>query len=282
MYYCLLSQFLIPHKNYLFYLFFRCICQRGFKGKDCIELEFCELERCPTGSECKNLEDGYECVSTITFDGNNNPPLLYNFNVTASKRKLILIDSFEITYRTRSWGTAFYATYLTNYFVVFIMNNHVVVEWNIYGNVESNKFKKENFRGQWLTIYLKIRDNELKGGFKELVNDDTPNFIINNLDAYNLTEIFTKGTIFVGGSGNDTSIFDYRQLRDEFNISHYVLRNVTLDLANSKNYYDTAETNLDTPLPMLTTDVSKSDDVFKVYIRSIQSIFLAHQYWLDF
>lgn len=242
------------------------MCQRGFKGKDCTELEFCELERhCPDGSECKNLEDGYECVSTITFDG-DNIPLAYNFNVTTTEQKLILLDQFELTYRSRSWGTAFYASYSTNYFVVFIMNNHVIVEWNIFGNLETNKFKKENFRGQWLTIYLKIKDNELKGGFKELVNDDTPNFIISDFDTYNFTEIFTKGNIYVGGS--NPSVFDYQHIlaNAEFNFTNYVLRNVSLELVHNKNYFDMFETHLETPFPMLTVDLTKTNDRFKASI----------------
>lgn len=229
-----------------------------------MELEFCELERhCPSGSECKNLENGYECVSTVTVDGDNDP-LIYTFNATSSERRSMTIDSIELTYRTRSWGTLFYSSYGDNYFIVFIMNNYVVIEWSIYGNLEINKFRKENFSGQWVTIYLKIKENELKGGFIELVNDDTPNFIINNLDVYNFTEIFTKGTIFVGGSNPTT--FDYQRIinEGEFNLTHYVLRNISLDLANTKNYYDTSETNLDTPFPMLTNDLNKTNDRFKV------------------
>lgn len=229
-----------------------------------MELEFCELEpHCPSGSECKNLENGYECVSTITVDVDNEA-LMYIFNATSSERKSISIDSIELTYRTRSWGTLFYSSYKENYFVIFIMNNYVVIEWSIYGNVETNKFRKENFSGQWLTIYLKIKENELKGGFKELVNDDTPNFIINNIDTYNFTEIFTKGKIYVGGS--NPSKFDYHRIIIEngFNFTHYVLRNISLDLANNKNYYDTSETHLDTPFPMLTTDLTKNNDKFKV------------------
>ena len=39
----------------------------GYKGKECQEMEFCQLQDCPAGSECRNLNHGYECVSNITI-----------------------------------------------------------------------------------------------------------------------------------------------------------------------------------------------------------------------
>lgn len=44
-----------------------CICSVGYKGKKCQEMEFCQVQDCPTGSECRNLNHGYECVANITL-----------------------------------------------------------------------------------------------------------------------------------------------------------------------------------------------------------------------
>lgn len=32
-------------------------------------MEFCQLQDCPSGSECRNLEDGYECLTNVTLRG---------------------------------------------------------------------------------------------------------------------------------------------------------------------------------------------------------------------
>ncbi|XP_026473661.1 protein crumbs-like [Ctenocephalides felis] len=52
---------------------FQCECTRGYKGKRCEDIEFCQLQDCPTGSRCRNLEDGYECLSNATFSGLDAP-----------------------------------------------------------------------------------------------------------------------------------------------------------------------------------------------------------------
>lgn len=53
-------------KKQLFF-FFSCACTVGYKGKQCQEMEFCQVQDCPTGSECRNLNYGYECVANITL-----------------------------------------------------------------------------------------------------------------------------------------------------------------------------------------------------------------------
>lgn len=48
---------------------YTCACPRGYKGKQCSDVEFCQLQDCPLGSHCRNLDRGYECVANATFDG---------------------------------------------------------------------------------------------------------------------------------------------------------------------------------------------------------------------
>lgn len=36
----------------------RCQCPRGYKGKQCSEVEFCQLQGCPLNSHCRNLDVG--------------------------------------------------------------------------------------------------------------------------------------------------------------------------------------------------------------------------------
>ncbi|CAB3373706.1 Hypothetical predicted protein [Cloeon dipterum] len=55
---------------------FECDCQVGYKGKTCLEMEFCRLNNCPTDTQCMDVDAGFECVSQATFDG-RHPPLLF-------------------------------------------------------------------------------------------------------------------------------------------------------------------------------------------------------------
>lgn len=241
------------------------MCTRGFKGKDCTEQEFCELEGCPEDALCRNLEDGYECIANATFDG-ETPPLFYGFveNVT----KPAYFDSFELMYRTRSWGTVFFSKYLENYFVIFVYHDKVFINWNIGGSIQNKQFRKEHFEGQWLTLYLEVKENTLRGGFKELVKDDIPNFIAEGFDVMSFTEMLAKGTIMIGGSDNKT--FDYRSIlenEDYSNVTTYVtVTDTTTDFAFTSNAVELPENGFttDTPLPLFKADINKTSDRFKV------------------
>lgn len=59
---------------------FLCICPRGYKGRYCQDIQFCELNKCPGESICQNLDDGFECISNTTFRKNENMPLTYSFH----------------------------------------------------------------------------------------------------------------------------------------------------------------------------------------------------------
>ncbi|XP_041369439.1 protein crumbs-like isoform X2 [Gigantopelta aegis] len=56
------------HNKY--YNDFRCDCPYGFRGKTCGELDFCQRIKCPgVGTRCQSLHDGYECITSSTFNG---------------------------------------------------------------------------------------------------------------------------------------------------------------------------------------------------------------------
>lgn len=88
---------------------FACLCEVGYKGKQCQEMEFCQLQDCPFGSECRNLNHGYECVANITLDGRNTsePLLQYNF---IKGQQVIPLTHIEVSYRTRTGGTIMYVS----------------------------------------------------------------------------------------------------------------------------------------------------------------------------
>nr|CAH7754904.1 unnamed protein product [Callosobruchus chinensis] len=188
---------------------YRCICPRGYKGKVCNELEFCELEGCPQGSLCKNLEDSFECISNSTFNGLQNP-MKYTLAMFDKETNSVVFDSLEVNYRTRSWGTVLFAKHKDDYFVVFIYHNEVVIEWMFDGNKYTKRFMKERFEGQWLSLLFIYKDKIFKGGFKEHVMDESHSFEVQDFDLVAFTQIFKFGEIFVAGSDNVT--FDYMSI----------------------------------------------------------------------
>lgn len=249
----------------IFISFCSCECIRGFKGKDCTEQEFCELERCPPQSECKNLEDGYECIANATFDG-YQPPLMYSLTVLPNSTEELRFDSLELTYRTRSWGTALFAKYLENYFVIFIYHNQVVIQWHTSGTTTTKTFQKDRFEGQWLTIYLEVKDGALRGGFKETVLDDSPDFTVDDIDVINITEIFVRGTVYVAGS--DSKTFDYKNVIKVHDLSatSFLPLEVTTDAALTSNSVELPDL-MNAPehtSPLYRIDVNKPNDKFKV------------------
>ncbi|KAJ8978000.1 hypothetical protein NQ317_004545 [Molorchus minor] len=188
---------------------YMCICPRGFKGKECNELEFCEIEKCPPGSNARTWR-------TVT----NAWPIART--VSTSSAKEIEFDVIEVTYRTRSWGTVLFAKLVEDYFVIFIYHNEVVVEWNFNRVMTTKRFRKDRFEGQWTSLLFRIKDQMFIGGFKENMHDDLPNFKVNDFDAVTLDEIFKRGDIYVAGSDNRT--FDYVMVIDntDYNMTGYI------------------------------------------------------------
>jgi protein crumbs len=70
----------------------------------CQEMEFCQLQNCPAGSTCQNLDNGYECIANATFDG-RNMSLTYSLRA-ASSFSIEQLDTISITYRSRTGKTA--------------------------------------------------------------------------------------------------------------------------------------------------------------------------------
>lgn len=242
---------------------YRCICPRGYKGKDCTDLEFCELKKCPDQSICKNLEDGYECISNATFDG-RTAPLQYGLLVLPNSTKSISFTTLELTYRTRSWGTALFAKYNEDYFVVFIYHNEVVIEWNINKSSDSRRFRKDYFEGQWLTLYFIYSGNVFKGGFKDSVVDEAPNFEVNDFSFDGFTEILKSGIIYLAGSDNST--FDYQGAVDnsDYNMTGYIpVNDITTAAPMAASSIEMGDRY--TPdVQLYKVDQNKTTDFFKV------------------
>ncbi|KAL8626002.1 hypothetical protein ACOMHN_012594 [Nucella lapillus] len=53
----------------VFFNDFRCACPDGYLGKNCSRPDFCKANSCPSGARCQSLQQGFECISSATFNG---------------------------------------------------------------------------------------------------------------------------------------------------------------------------------------------------------------------
>ncbi|XP_066994976.2 protein crumbs [Anabrus simplex] len=180
---------------------FICKCRRGHKGKTCQEMEYCVLEECPTGSECRNLENGYECVANITFSGQNSslnyllkrPQTHYSVHESS-------LDSISIKYRTLAGGTLLYISSVINvseFFSVSALHDEVTLAWNLQGDSDILRIRR-NTDGNWATILFNMENDEIIGRFDGASEEDTEAFSTRNfsLNAWKL--LLINGRISVG------------------------------------------------------------------------------------
>ena len=208
---------------------FRCFCPRGYKGKNCNDLKFCDLHHCPDGSKCKNLEDGFECVANITYDGHTSPT---RYRSLISDNPL---QSLDLSYRTKYTGVVLHVTHVENYFLIFVRRNEVVVHWSIADDYRNYSFEKDHFDGQWITLAIKIKDGTITGGFKEAVEDGTPNFVQNDFDMGSFSELFWKGVIYVGGADPQRNFTYDSSIKSTFNEVNHILQDVTTKTYNEQS-----------------------------------------------
>lgn len=246
---------------------FICQCPLGFKGKTCSDLEFCQLKECPKDSQCRNLENGYECIANATFNGKSNP-LSYNLILLPTNSTQTIYETIEINFRTKYGGTIMFVQSEENYFFVHVHKNQVTVQWSFFGKPSSFRFSKDNMEGVWNTLYFTVKDKFFYGGFKESVIDDTPEFQANDFNYTSFTMLFKKGTIYLGGS--EKKSFEFLSLHEryeKYNSTSYIINN------------SVTEPTIDIPINALQTEMPFKNiirDKYKVscHIKFIKKIIL--------
>lgn len=102
---------------------FNCTCTFGFKGKTCEDREYCALYQCPAGSECINLDDGYECVANLTLNGvNSSISFSPEFGDPPAQ-----INDVSINYRSQVGGVVFSARAVSGLVWIGITQSSIVV-----------------------------------------------------------------------------------------------------------------------------------------------------------
>ncbi|XP_044596826.1 protein crumbs isoform X1 [Cotesia glomerata] len=181
---------------------FWCQCPRGYTGKTCQEMEFCQLQDCPQGSKCQNLDGGYECIANATFDGTSTS---FTYVYNQLKKKNIMefgIDSIEIMYRSNSGGTLMHMAphgSTDQHFTVSVYKDNVTVAWKLdVLNQDTVSFGKDVADGNWTSIILKLSTNQIVCGYKNTLDETT----VHSSTKFNLLawyDLLSTGAITLGG-----------------------------------------------------------------------------------
>ncbi|SPP83299.1 blast:Protein crumbs [Drosophila guanche] len=191
---------------------YSCKCPNGYKGKDCQEIEFCQLVTCPGESVCQNLDDGYECLTNTTFTGRERSPLAFFYfqepppaEETGGETgpKQTLKPSIEIAYRTRAGGTLLFIDNADSFFEIGVNGGRVTITWKLtqLHIGESTRFEKENADGEWSRIFLRAHNGKLEGGWKgwESMVDPAPSFSV-DIDQAAIQYLLSSSTqVYLGG-----------------------------------------------------------------------------------
>lgn len=148
---------------------FVCICPRGYKGKYCQDIQFCELQKCPGKGVCRNLDDGFECITNMTFQGNEQNPLAFTYHHKDQHHPESdpIPSSIDISFRTKTGGTLLYVQYQEMYFEIAVYRSQVTVQWRLSNELPTTKrFSQDNPNFDWQNVFITIQNDVLEGGFK--------------------------------------------------------------------------------------------------------------------
>ncbi|XP_045760507.1 protein crumbs isoform X2 [Maniola jurtina] len=189
---------------------YTCACPRGYKGKQCGEVEFCQLQGCPLNSHCRNLDRGYECVSNATFDGVNTT-LSYRLRVPRGAslaadalEPIDLPNSLTITYRSKMGGTLFRAEQSGAageegaVFSVGLYKGQVGVQWRLQGLPAQRRMRSRRPHDAWVTLRLVLTDGRITGSFVDAEGQEELG-LADNIDVAAWQKLVTEGTITLGG-----------------------------------------------------------------------------------
>ncbi|XP_068222449.1 protein crumbs isoform X2 [Palaemon carinicauda] len=171
---------------------FNCTCTFGFKGKTCEDREYCALYQCPSGSECINLDDGYECVANLTLNGvDSSLSFLPRFNNTPSQ-----ITDVMINYRSQVGGVIFSARAASDLVWIGLTQNFVVVHQES-GLATNTAYFTSNITldGNWHLLKIVFNPSGLQVtlGDVSLIGTDS-NVIVD------FSSIITNGKVLLGSS----------------------------------------------------------------------------------
>ncbi|XP_014482747.1 PREDICTED: protein crumbs isoform X4 [Dinoponera quadriceps] len=178
---------------------FWCQCPRGYTGKTCQEMEFCQLQDCPAGSRCQNLDDGYECIANATFDGISTV-FTYTYD-RADERNASnsSLDTIEITYRSNTGGTLLHMTPHVGdqHFTVSVFKDTVTVSW-LLNHQDALSFGKAQPDGNWTSLLIRLYNNSIECGYAN-PTEEYASRVSSNFNFQLWQDLLVTGTVTLGG-----------------------------------------------------------------------------------
>lgn len=178
---------------------FWCQCPRGYTGKTCQEMEFCQLQDCPAGSRCQNLDDGYECIANATFDGVSTAfTYVYGHTEETTSISNSTHDVIEITYRSNTGGTLLHMASHDQHFTVSVFKDIVTVSWRLdLENQDTVSFGKAQPDGNWTSLLIKLNNNSLECGYVNPTEESTCSSANFNYQLWH--DLLVTGIVTLGG-----------------------------------------------------------------------------------
>lgn len=164
-------------------------------------MEFCQLQDCPAGSRCQNLDDGYECIANATFDGIATAfTYMYgradDYNASESA-----LDTVEINYRSNTGGTLLHiAPHVGDqHFTVSVFKDTVTVSWQLdLENQGTLSFSKTVPDGNWTSLFIRLNNNSLECGYSDPTDEHVPS-ASPNFNFQQWYDLLVMGTVTLGG-----------------------------------------------------------------------------------
>ncbi|XP_042205015.1 protein crumbs-like [Homarus americanus] len=171
---------------------FLCTCTVGFKGKTCEDREYCAIYECPQGSECVNLDDGYECLANLTLNGvNSSMTYSPNFRNPPSQ-----ISEITLNYRSQVGGVLFWAAGIDAHVWVGLDHSSVVVHQTNGSASRSASFTSNStLNGEWHSLFISFDFTGL-----QIILDDTSLLGTDIAVIIDFTTLVLNGDIRIGAS----------------------------------------------------------------------------------
>ncbi|XP_071550303.1 protein crumbs isoform X2 [Panulirus ornatus] len=171
---------------------FLCTCTVGYKGKTCEDREYCAIFECPQGSECINLDDGYECLANVTLNGVNSS-MMYtpSFENPPSQITEVLLD-----YRSQVGGVMFWVSGADANVWIGLRQSSVVIH-QTNGSTSKSAFFTSNVTldGYWHTLMISFDSSGL-----QVMMDDTTLLGSDIAVIIDFTSLVLNGEVMIGAS----------------------------------------------------------------------------------
>ncbi|KAK3607491.1 hypothetical protein CHS0354_010303 [Potamilus streckersoni] len=187
----------------VFYEDFRCDCLPAYRGKNCSELNFCWLGTCPNGATCRSLDDGFECASNATFNGQSSYAS-YRNTLSATRQ----INDFSFNFRTVVRNGFILAIEKLPYFYrVGIFRSKIYLDYNVNGSTMQIQSDLAIQDGKEYMVKVTETENDIR---LEVSRTDNTNINSTKIELitfrlFNLSEIVhsSQNIIRIGPQGGN-------------------------------------------------------------------------------